>query len=74
MPEGEALRRLQSSGAREVERETIPLSSGWYVSTSNDTLALSFTNGVLFQIVVEENSDQPKMYRKWYSINAYSLP
>jgi len=74
MPEEEALRRLQSSGAGKIEMETIPLSTGWYVSSSHDTLMLSFTNGVLSYIVVEENSDQPKMYRRWYSINAYSLP
>ena len=74
MPEREALSRLRSSGAGEVERETIPLSTGWCMSGSHDTLSLSFTNGVLACIVVEENSDQLKMYRKWYSINAYTLP
>jgi hypothetical protein len=74
MQEEEALKRLRSSGAREVEKETLPVSTGWYLSSSHDALALSFTNGVLASIVVEENSDQPKVYRKWYSINAYSLP
>lgn len=75
MPEQDALRRLQSAGASQTEMETIPvMMKGWFVSGSHDTLVLSFTNRALASIAVEENSDQPKVCRKFYSINAYSLP
>ena len=60
MSEAEAFAALTSfRGTRSREGDHIAFDRV-YLGSSHDTLSLSFTNGVLSCIVVEENSDEPK--------------
>jgi hypothetical protein len=70
----EALKRLHAAAAVEVSQDVLPDGKGWAVPGRHECLFLSCSNGVVSGISVERNSDQPKMYRTWYSTNIYSLP
>jgi len=73
MRQADVLARLHDSGAVEVLKEVFPSASGWAMAGGRDCLFLSFMNGALSGISVETDSDQPKMYRHYYTTNSYSL-
>lgn len=72
--QADTLARLHSANASEVPKAVWPDGKAWAVPGTHDCLFLGFRDGRLQSISVEQQSDAPKVHRRWYSTNTYTLP
>ena len=73
MSRTEVLQRLKDNGALEVDKDAGPTAKAWAVAGQHDCLFLSYENGVLKSIRVEENADKPKAWRRFHDAKLYAL-
>lgn len=73
MKRAKAVKLLSASGCTEVAKDVLPDGKGWSVG-KNNCLLLSFTNDILASICIESNSNEPKVFRRFFLTNFYDLP